>query len=61
MSGSSTSTSASDVVSLDWGEGDGDIPNGVDDDAVVSIEVRPAAGAMCSTGQTWSLEVKGGL
>jgi hypothetical protein len=59
VAGSSTSTSATDVVSIDWGETDGDIPNGSSDDARVSIEVRAATGAMCTTAK-WSLEVKGG-
>jgi hypothetical protein len=48
------------VVSLDWGETDGDLANGSDDDALVSIEVRAAAAATCSPGQTWMLNVKGG-
>jgi hypothetical protein len=60
VAGSSTMSGTSDVVNMDWGEDDGSIPNGSADDALVSIEVRAAAAAMCSAGQRWSLEVKGG-
>jgi hypothetical protein len=59
VSGSSTTTST-DVVSIDWGETDGALPNGVSDNALVTIEVRAAAGATCVAGQTWSLDVVGG-
>jgi hypothetical protein len=58
VAGSSTNASGQDVVDIDWGETDGDIPNGVSDNALVTIEVRAAAGAMCS--QQWQLVVKGG-
>ncbi len=58
--GSSTATGTSDVVNIDWGETDGSLPNGSSDNALVTIEVRPAAGATCIAGQGWSLEVKGG-
>ncbi len=59
VSGSSTSTSAVDIVGIDWGEIDGDIPKGSSDNALVTIEVR-AVSSTCSASQRWSLEVKGG-
>jgi hypothetical protein len=55
----SSSTASTDVVSIDWGENDGDIPNGASDNALVTIEVRAAAAVTCSAAQ-WSLDVTGG-
>jgi hypothetical protein len=58
-SGMST-TASTDVVSIDWGEMDGGVPNGTKDDALVTIEVRAAPAVMCVAGQQWTLDVVGG-
>ena len=54
-----TVTTAGNVKSVhaEWGEGF--IPNGADDSRDVTIEVRPAGGTSCSTGQTWQLQIDG--
>lgn len=44
-------------VHAEWGEGF--IPNGADDGRDVTIEVRPAGGTSCSSGQTWQLQIEG--
>jgi hypothetical protein len=59
VAASSTTTSV-DTVSIDWGETDGGVANGVKDDALVTIEVRAAPAVMCVAGQQWTLDVVGG-
>lgn len=59
VSTSSTSTGATDVAHLTWGE-TGTFANGADDSRTVSIEVRPISGT-CSPGATYQLTVTGDM
>jgi hypothetical protein len=54
--GTVTANGLVDTVKAEWGEGV--IPNGVDDDRNVSIEVRPKSG-QCMSSYTWQLEIEG--
>lgn len=56
MTGTRTTVGNVQTVKAEWGEGT--IPNGLDDDRNVTIEVRPV-GMNCSPSATWSLEVEG--
>jgi hypothetical protein len=55
-SGTVTTNGAVNEARLEWGEGAD--PNGVRDDALISIEVRPISGA-CATSKQWQLEIQG--
>lgn len=59
VSTSSTSTGATDVAHLTWGE-TGTFANGADDSRTVSIEVRPISGS-CTPGATYQLTVTGDM
>jgi hypothetical protein len=55
-SGTVTTNGTVNEARLEWGEGAD--PNGVNDVALISIEIRPISGACASTKQ-WQLEVQG--
>lgn len=54
--GTMTTAGGVEQTRVEWGEGS--IPNGIDDDRTLSIEVRPISGA-CAPGQPWQLEIEG--
>ena len=54
--GTKTITGAEKLDRAEWGEGF--VPNGLDDDRDVSIEVRPV-GVNCSAAAPWQLEIEG--
>lgn len=53
---SSTSSSATDLVHMSWGEGG--LANGGDDRSWIAVEIVPKA-PMCDDGSQWSLEIDG--
>jgi hypothetical protein len=57
VTASSTSTSATDTASVEFGES-GTFANGVDDSRTVTVEVRHVSGS-CSAGAKWSLTLYG--
>lgn len=55
----STSTNATDVAIASFGETGGLIPNGLDDDRTVTVEVRHISGTCDDPTKKWTLKIEG--
>lgn len=58
VSASSTSTSDTDALPVEWGESSSGLSNGSNDGRTMTVEVRHVSGT-CNPSQKWSLKLEG--